>query len=55
VDLYEVKSAGAALRIELVEAQCSDTMAEAGYGAAAVVTVTRKEGTTIYRGCAARF
>jgi uncharacterized membrane protein len=53
--VYEAKSAGAALRIELVEAQCSDTMAEAGYGATAVVTVIRRGEAMTYRGCAARF
>lgn len=53
--VYEAQSAAAAIRVELVQELCSDTMAEAGYGATAVVTVKRNEETTTYRGCAARF
>jgi uncharacterized membrane protein len=53
--VYEAKTAGAALRVELTEAQCGGTMSEAGYGATAIVTVTHKDVTSTYRGCAARF
>ncbi len=52
---YEGKTEAARLRFEIVEQPCLDTMAEAGFGAQAVVRLTQGGKTRTLKGCAARF
>ncbi len=52
---YEADTEAARLRLEIVEQPCMDTMAEAGFGAQAVLRLTRGGKTQTLKGCAARF
>lgn len=52
---YEAHTETTRLRLDIVEQPCMDTMAEAGFGAEALIRLTQGGKTRTLKGCAARF